>query len=88
MTAVGGLRGVGGADFVAQRRNWGNRASLTRTLPCRCNWVMLRENKPLRIRRHLSFGTCDSARRLGGGGRNMADNSHAFRQLACSDMVR
>lgn len=33
MTAGGGLSGRGGADFVAQRRNWGNRASLTRTLP-------------------------------------------------------
>jgi hypothetical protein len=49
---------------------------------------MLREILSLRIRRPLSFGTCDTARRSGGGGAKMADNSHVFRQLACSDMVR
>ncbi len=88
MTAGGGLRGMGEPISLRSGEIGGNRASLTRILPCRFNWLMLRENKPLRIPRPLSPGTCDSARRSGHGEAQMADNSRVFRQLACSDMVR
>ena len=46
MTAKGRPAGRGGADLVAQRRNWGDHVSLTHPLRCRCNCLMLRENIP------------------------------------------
>jgi hypothetical protein len=89
MTAKGGLRGVGEPISLRSGEIGGNRVSLTRVLPCRCNWLKLRENVPLRMAPLLLLRSSYArptlwARR----DPRTTDNPVLFREHAWSNMVR